>query len=90
MSEIFSYLKTAENYGSRGFFSRVFEVKTSLEIPRENYFHRHASRHTLRGERLIRVRSREPSLIERARNSQLCVTSNFSLCFHCVATSLQK
>jgi hypothetical protein len=48
---------------------------------RENFCHRHASRHTLRGERLIRVSSREPSLAERARNRQLCVTCKFLLCF---------
>jgi hypothetical protein len=36
------------------------------------------SRHTLRGERLIRVSSGEPSLAERARISQLCPN------FHCM------
>jgi hypothetical protein len=32
---------------------------------------RHASHHTLRGERLIRISSRESSLVERGRNSQI-------------------
>jgi hypothetical protein len=55
----------------------IFEVKTSSGAPRHysravNKFYRHASRHTLRGERIIRVSSGEPSLAERARNNQLC------------------
>jgi hypothetical protein len=59
----------------------VFEVKTSLFPGSElvSPSRRHASRHTLRGERLIRVSSGESSLVEGARNRQLCVTSKYSL-----------
>jgi hypothetical protein len=65
---------------SENFFKRTATLFPGNELVSPSRITRQASRHTLRNERLIRVSSGKPNLVERGRKSQLCVTSKF-LCF---------